>query len=355
MINIAKPLIGEEEIVAVNEVLKSGRLAQGPKVAEFEEAFAKYCGTKYAVATSSGTTALHVALLAAGIKPGDDVLVPSFSFIASANAIRFCGAKPVFVDIDPKTFNMETTENIEKYFITDKTKAIMPVHLYGQCAEMDKINEIAKKHNLVVIEDACQAHGAEYKGKKAGSLGTAGCFSFYPTKNMTTGEGGMITTNNEELAEKARLLRSHGEKTRYNAEILGFNFRMTEMAAAMGLVQLKKLDIWNEKRRKNAAYYDSVLKEKCEIPYVAPGNKHCYHQYTIKLKDRDKVMEKLKEKGVGSCVYYPIEIHKQKVYWYKLILLETDKVKQEVLSIPVHPGLSEEEVKKVAEAVLDSI
>lgn len=250
MIPIAKPNIGEEEKNAVMEVLESGMLAQGLKVKEFEERFAKYIGTKYAVATSNGTTALHIALLSSGIKKGDEVITTPFSFIASATSILFCNAVPVFADIKTKTFNINPNK-IEKA-ITKKTKAIMVVHLYGQSSEMDRIKEIANKKKLSLIEDACQAHGAENNGKRVGSIGDIGCFSFYPTKNMTTGEGGMITTNDHVIAEKVRLLRDHGQKERYEHVIVGYNYRMTNIAAAIGIEQLQKLEQFNKKRRENA-------------------------------------------------------------------------------------------------------
>ncbi len=237
-VNIAQPQIGKEEIKAVTEVLKSGMLAQGPKVAEFEEKFAKFIGVKCAIATTSGTTALHVALLSAGIGPGDEVITTPLTFIATANAILYTGARPVFVDIDEATYNINP-DLIEKV-ITEKTKAIMPVHLYGQSANMTKIMAVARKHKLTVIEDACQAHGARWKEKKVGSFGI-GAFSFYPTKNMTTGEGGMITTDSKEIYEKACLIRAHGSKVKYYHDILGYNFRLTDIGAAIGIEQLKKL------------------------------------------------------------------------------------------------------------------
>ena len=251
-INIASPQIGKEEIKAVTDVMKSGMLAQGPRVAEFEEKFAKFIGTKYAVATSSGTTALEVALRAHGIKEGDEVITTPFTFIASANSILYTGARPVFVDIDPETFNIDP-DLIEKA-ITKKTKAILPVHLYGSACDMTKIMQIAKKHHLDVIEDACQAHGAEWKNKKVGSFGT-GTFSLYPTKNMTTGEGGMITTNDKEVYEQALLIRAHGSKVKYYHDILGYNYRMTDIEGAIGIEQLKKLPKFNKARQANARVF----------------------------------------------------------------------------------------------------
>src|SRR3989304_8088785 len=238
MIHIASPLIGEEEKKAVEEVRSSGMLAQGPKVRELEEAFSRYIGSGHAIAANNGTTALHAALLACGIKRGDEVITTPFSFIATANTILYCGAKPVFADISEKTFNIDPEKIKDK--ITKKTKALLIVHLYGLPCEMKGILEICEEHNLRLIEDACQAHGAEYKGKKVGSFGDAACFSFYPTKNMTTGEGGMIKTNDMEVAEKAMLLREHGSKVRYHHEILGYNYRMTAIASAIGIEQLKR-------------------------------------------------------------------------------------------------------------------
>ena len=244
-INIASPKIGKEEIKAVTEVLKSGMLAQGPKVSEFEEKFARFIGVKYAIATSSGTTALEIALRAAGIGPDDEVITSPFTFIASANSILYTGARPVFADIVEQTFNLDP-EKIEAK-ITKKTKAIMPVHLYGNACAMTKIMVIAKKRKLAIIEDACQAHGAEWGGKKVGSFGLAGAFSLYPTKNMTTGEGGMITTNSKEIYDKANLLRAHGSKIKYYHDILGYNYRMTDIEAAIGIEQQKKLNKFNNK------------------------------------------------------------------------------------------------------------
>jgi len=352
MIPIAKPLIGKEEIEKVEKVLKSGFIAQGPKVAEFEEAFASYVGTEHAIAVSSGTTALHLALLAAGVGAGDEVITTPFSFAATGNCALYVGARPVFVDIDPKTYNINP--ELIKGAITEKTKAILPVHLYGQPAQMDSINTIAEEHDLVVIEDAAQAHGAMFQDKKVGSLGDMGCFSFYPTKNMTTSEGGMITTNNPEMADKARILRAHGEKERYQHEILGYNFRMTDIAASIGLVQLKKLDGFNQKRIENAEYLTEHIKVLNGIkpPYVSPEVRHVFHQYTIRVEDgkRKDIMEYLNQEGIGTGIHYPIPIYKQKLYQdlgYHDKCPETEKAASEVLSLPVHPALSIEELEKI--------
>ncbi len=352
MIPIAKPIIADDEIDEVVKVLRSGFIAQGPKVAEFEEKFAEYLGIKYAVAVSSGTTALHLALLAAGIGPNDEVITTPFTFAATGNSVLHVGAKPVFIDIDNKTYNLNP-ENIENA-ITDKTKAVMPVHLYGQPAEMDTIKQIAEEHDLIVIEDAAQAHGAVYKGKKAGSLGDMGCFSFYPTKNMTTSEGGIITTENEEMAEKARVLRSHGESERYTHVVLGYNFRMTDIAAAIGIVQLKKLDKFNEKRIANAKYLTERIDKINGItaPFVSADVKHVYHQYTIRVgrSRRNELMEFLNSKGIGTGIHYPKPIYEQKLYkelGFSASCPEAEAASSEVLSLPVHPSLEKNDLEKI--------
>lgn len=353
MIPIAKPLLGKEEIDAVTEVLSSGMIAQGPKVEEFELAFSEYTGCEYAAAVNSGTAALHIALLAHGIGKEDEVITSPFTFIATANSILYTGAKPVFADIEPDTYNIDPEKIKEK--INPKTKAIMPVHLYGQSADMKAIMEIAEDHKLVVIEDACQAHGAECLGKKAGSFGT-GAFSFYPTKNMTTSEGGIITTSDREIAEKSKMIRAHGSRVRYLHEMLGFNLRMTDIAAAMGLAQLEKLDGFNASRQKNAAMFSEGLKS---ISGIVPattrkGYTHVFHQYTIRAQNRDKLADFLKEKGIGTGVHYPIPIHKQPYYMelgYKDSLPVSEKAAEEVLSLPVHPALSRDDVLKVIKEV----
>ena len=285
---IAKPIIGDEEIENVVEVLKSGMIAQGPKVAEFEQKFAEWVGAKYGIAVNSGTAALHTALLACGIGEGDEVITTPFTFIASGNSIVYTGAKPVFADIDLKTYTLDP-DSIED-LITENTKAILPVQLYGQSANMDKINELAEKYGLIVIEDAAQAHGATCNGKKVGSMGDMACFSFYPTKNMTTSEGGIITTDDEDLAEKARIFRAHGATVRYHHDEIGYNFRMTDISAAIGLAQLEKIDEFNEKRIANAAYLNEGLKDVDGVvtPYCAYDSKHVYHQYPIMVEKGDR-------------------------------------------------------------------
>ncbi len=359
MIPIAKPQIGKEEKQAVLEVLESGMLVQGPKVLEFEEKFAKYVGSKYAVATSSGTTALHLALLANEIGPGDEVITSPFSFIASANCILYVGAKPVFVDIEPDYFCINPA--LIKKKITKKTKAIIPIDLYGHPCQINDVKRFTLKNGLVVIEDACQAHGAEIGCRRVGSFTTT-CFSFYPTKNMTTGEGGMVTTNNRRMAEKLQLLRAHGSKVRYYHDFLGYNFRMTDIAAAIGIEQLKKLEKFNRQRINNAKYLSKKLGgvDGIIVPKVKEGCRHVFHQYTIRVtpkfgKSRDEVIEILKKNEIGFGVYYPVPIHQQKLY--RKIFVETghapslpvaEQMSKEVLSLPIHPGVTRKDLDKIA-------
>ena len=353
MIPIARPVMGIDEKNAVLEVLSSGQLSQGPKVREFEASFAELCGVKHAIATTSGTSALHVALLAHGIGEGDEVITTSFSFIASANCALFVGARPVFADIEPEFYTIDPA-NISVR-ITSKTKAILPVHLYGQPCDMDAIVEIARKHDLIILEDACQAHGSTYNGLPVGSFGTA-CFSFYPTKNITTIEGGMITTNDSKIAERARLIRDHGSPRRYEHVMLGYNLRMNDLQAAIGLVQLEKLMGWNSQRQANAAYLTNELSKMKEVvpPKVRDGSQHVFHQYTIRINDRDEAAQKLRDKGIGVGVHYPIPIHKQPLYQelgYDDSLPNSEIACQEVLSLPVHPSLSRANLDSIVEAV----
>lgn len=353
MINIAKPDIGSEEKQAVMEVLDSGIIAQGPRTKAFEEAFAAMCNTKHAIATSSGTTALHIALLANKITSGDEVITSPFTFIASANSVLYTGARPVFVDVDEKTFNIDPSK-IEDA-ITSRTKAIMPVHLFGLPCDMDAIMSIAKKHNLSIIEDACQSHGASNNGRKAGSFGT-GTFSLYPTKNITSGEGGMITTNDDTIDENCRVIRNHGMRRRYYHDELGFNFRMTDIHAAIGLEQLKKLEQYNKKRQANAAYFNKNLKGVI-TPFTPDGSTHIYHQYTIRVPNgkRDELRTYLQEQGIGSEIYYPVPIHKQNFYTnnlgYHISLPVAEQAAREVLSLPVHPSLSDSDLDTIVSAI----
>jgi dTDP-4-amino-4,6-dideoxygalactose transaminase len=353
MIPIAKPLIGDEEKQAVLEVLDSGMLAQGPRVKAFEEGFARMCGVQHAIATSSGTTALHIALLAHGVGPGDEVITSPFTFIASANSVLFTGAKPVFVDIDPATFNIDPAQ-IEAA-ITPRTRAILPIHLFGLLADMDAIMAIAEEHGLVVIEDACQSHGAEIRGKRAGSFGT-GTFSLYPTKNMTSAEGGMITTNDAELAEHCRSIRQHGMRRRYYHDELGFNFRMTDVHAAIGLAQLGKLADFNARRMANARFLSANLRG-IVVPTVPEGYTHVFHQFTVRAPDgkRDALAAYLRDRAIGTAVYYPVPIHKQTYYTrelgYDLTLPEAERAAEEVLSLPVHPALTQADLETIVAAV----
>jgi perosamine synthetase len=353
LIQIAKPLIEIEEQEAILEVIASGQLVQGPKVREFEARFAELCGVQYAVATSSGTAALHIAMLAHQIGPSDEVITSPFSFIASANCALFVGARPVFVDIEPDFFTIDPAKVEGR--ITQNTRAIIPVHLYGQPCDMDAIVEIAQKHHVTIIEDACQAHGATYKGRSVGSFGTA-CFSLYATKNITTIEGGMLVTNDPQIAERARLIRNHGSPRNYEHVMLGYNMRMTDLAAAVGLVQLKKLNKWNSNRQLNAAYLTTNLSRINGVvtPKIRDHSEHVFHQYTIRIADRDNAAQKLREKGVGCGIYYQTPIYKQPLYQelgYMDVLPNAEAACLEVLSLPVYPSLTKDDLDCIIQAV----
>lgn len=351
MIPIARPTMGEEEKQLVWSALESGALAQGKRVHELEERFAEFIGVPHAVATSSGTTALHLALLGYGIGEGDEVVTVPFTFIASATSILYTGARPVFVDVLADDFTMDP--DLVEAAITPRTKALLPVSLYGQPADLPALAAIAERHGLALVEDAAQSHGAAIGERRSGTWG-AGVFSFYPTKNMTTGEGGMITSADEAYAERVRLLREHGMKVRYHHDIVGYNFRMTDIHASIGLAQLPKLPGYNARRRAIAARYDAELRGVV-TPYVRPGVTHVYHQYTIRVNRRDEFVERLRERGVGTGVYYPIPVHRQKPFialgYGDERFPVTDELTAQVVSIPVHPSLTDDEVARVIEAV----
>ena len=363
MISINAPQIGKEEIEAVVKVIKSGVLTSGlgagPKVTEFENAYAKFVKAKHAIAMNSGTAALHSAVATAGVKAGDEVILPSFTFVATAEVVVFNRAKPVFVDINMDTYTV-SPRAIEKA-VTKKTKAIMPVDLYGMPADMQPIREIADKRGLKIIEDAAQAHGAMYKGKPVGAFADAACWSFYGSKNMTTGEGGMLTTNSDQIAEMPRYIRSHGEKKKYQSLILGHNYHMPEIAAAIGIEQLKKLPMFVAKRRRNAKRLSENLRKAkgLQLPTEPEGSKCCWYLYTVRLKNakrekRDVVVEKLKQKGIDAFVCYVNPIHLMPYYrkFGRYRLPETEKASAQVFSLPVHPGVTAEQLDFISDSVL---
>lgn len=370
MIAIARPTLGTEEEEAVLLVLRSGMLAQGEGVAAFERKFAKLCHVQEAVAVSSGTAALHLALLAHNIGPGDEVITTAFSFAATANAILYVGAIPVFVDIDPDTYTLDPA--LAEMALTSRTKAVIPVHLYGHPCDMKRLEQFAAAHSLILIEDACQAHAATVDGKPVGSFGT-GCFSFYSTKNMTTGEGGMVTTNDPAIAEQVRLLRNHGQQRRYSQTTLGYNLRMTDVQGALGMAQIEKLEYFTQQRIANAAYLTEHLHQAVQTPRVRPGCRHVYHQYTIRVPEkRDKWTAWLYLQGIGTAVHYPLPIYQQPFFQQNSSLFRvfqadkkssrrgkidghlpmTECAAKEVLSLPVHPALSEEDLAKIVREVL---
>ena len=341
----------------VEDVKLTGAFIMGKDVGLFEEEFAGYCGVKYGIGVNSGTDALFLACLACGIGQGDEVIVMPYTYIATTLAISMTGASPVFVDIEEKTYNIDISK-IEKA-ITKKTKAILPVHLYGHPADMDPIMKIAKKHNLKVIEDCAQAHGALYKNKKVGSLGDIGCFSFYPTKNLGAfGDGGAVVTDSEEIKKKVLLLRDYGRKDRYEHILKGYNSRLDTLQAAILRVKLKHLDRWDERRRENAALYTKLFKEKKTdiiLPYEANYAKHVYHLYAVRVKDRKKVMEGLAAKEVRTLIHYPIPIHLQEAYkdleYKKGDFPVSERCCEGILSLPMYPELKSDEIKYVVESL----
>lgn len=350
----AKPIIGEEERAAVDRVLLSGMVAQGPEVAAFEEEFSDHFNLgRPSIAVNSGTSGLHLGLLASGVGPGDEVIVPSFTFAATGNSVALTGATPVFVDIEPRTFSIDP-EAVEAA-ITPKTKGIMPVHLYGHPARMQELTKLASKHGIAIFEDAAQAHGASLNGTPVGAFGDFAMFSLYPTKNMTSGEGGMVTAANDTIARNLRLLRNQGMEKQYENEVVGFNTRMTDIHAAIGRTQLTKVDAWTKTRQQNAAFLDANL-QGVITPVVEDGAVHVYHQYTIRVpEDRAGFVAALKsEYQVGAGVYYPIPNHRlpslQK-FAPSLELSETERAAKEVVSLPVHPSLSQNELDRIVNAV----
>jgi dTDP-4-amino-4,6-dideoxygalactose transaminase len=340
---------------AVLNVIQNTAFILGPQGKALEQSIAEYHRVKFAVGVASGTDALHLALRAADIGPGDEVITTPFTFIATAEAISYVGAVPVFVDIRPDTFNMDVSQIASR--ITKRTKAILPVHLYGQAAEMGLIMEIAKKHSLKVIEDCAQSFGSEYGGKKTGSFGDMGCFSFFPSKNLGCyGDGGMVITDDQNLAERLQSLRNHGSRVRYYHDELGYNSRLDEIQAAILNVKFKRIDAYNESRRKNAALYNRYLDSPgIQTPVEKGDGKHVYHQYTIRLKDRDAVKKRLDDAKMSSMIYYPVPLHLQSAYRGLRMgpgsLPVSEQAAREVLSLPMYPELTEVQIKTVAEAV----
>jgi perosamine synthetase len=347
----AKPIIGDEERAAVDAVLVSGMLAQGEEVAAFEREFsAQLVDGRHAVAVNSGTAGLHLGLLAAGVGPGDEVVVPSFTFAATANSVALTGATPVFADIDPVTYALDA--RAVESVLTERTVGVMPVHLYGHPADMAALGELSARRGLRLFEDAAQAHGARFDGRPVGSFGDFAMFSLYPTKNMTSGEGGMVTTGDDEIARRLRLLRNQGMEKQYENEIVGFNARMTNLHAAIGRVQLTKVGGWTQQRQANAAFFDANLRG-VGVPAVAENATHVYHQYTIRVpEDRDGFATALREEyAIGSGVYYPIPNHRLPSFARTEDLPETERAAREVLSLPVHPSLTAADLDRIVTAV----
>jgi perosamine synthetase len=364
VIYINLPKIGEEEIQAVINVMRSGMLTSGlgagAAVTEFEKGFANMANAKHAVAVNTGTAALHAAIMAVGVKAGDEVILPSFTFVATAEAVALAGAKPVFADIDPKTYNL--SPSAAEKAITKKTKAILPVDLYGFSADMKPLREIADKHGLVLVEDAAQAHGLTYEGKPAGAFSDIACWSMYASKNIMTGEGGVATTNNSQLDETLRMIRTHGEKAKYASLILGTNYRMSEIQAAIGNVQLTRLPEFVAKRRQNAQQLTKILQKSSRLvlPYETKDRQHSWYLYTARLNDatetqRNTLLEELKKKGIGAEAYYVNPVHQMPFYrenYGSAKLPETDKAAKQVFSLPIHPGVTEEQIVFIGETTL---
>ena len=365
MIPINLPKIGEEEVEAVVKVMRGGPLTNalgaGPMVTQFEKNFAKFAGVKHAIAVNTGTAALHSAIIAAGVQQSDEVILPSFTFVATAEAVVMAGGKPVFTEIDPETYNISPAEI--KRNITKKTKAIIPVDLYGLSADIKPIREIAAKHGLAVVEDAAQSHGATYNGKPAGVFADAACWSLYASKNMTTGEGGVTTTDSDETAETLRLIRTHGEKAKYASLMLGYNYRMSEIQAAIGLVQLEKLPSFVAKRRENAKRLSRLLAktERLQLPEETKDRQHSWYLYTVRLRnaaenERNKIVEELRQKDIGAEVYYSNPVHLMPYYRERFggrKLPKTEKAAKQVFSLPIHPGVTEAQVDYIGKTLLN--
>lgn len=365
MIPINLPKIGEEEVEAVVRVLRSGMLTSGlgagPNVVEFEKNFAAFAGVKHAIAVNTGTAALHASILAAGIGAGDEVILPAFTFVATAEAVVMAGAKPVFADIDPETYTL--SPDAIKKALTKKTKAILPVDLYGLPADIAPIKEIAAKHNLIVIEDCAQSHGATYQGKPAGFFADLACWSLYAAKNIGTGEGGVVTTNNDDLAEKVRMVRTHGEKVKYTSLMLGTNYRMTEIQAAMGVVQLRRLPEFLAKRTQNAQTLSGLLGnvEKIKLPSQMNDRTSSWYLYTVRIREgtqtqRNKLVAEMHNKSIGAEAYYPTPVHQMPYYletFGQFNLPETEKAANQVLSLPIHPSVIEEQIQYIAKTLIE--
>ncbi len=366
MIPVNIPLLDNEEKKAVMKVLDSGLLTQkagkGPMVSEFEKKFSRYVKVKHCIALNSGTAALHAALLALDLKSGDEIIIPSFTFVATASVALHVGAKPIFVDIDPEIYAMDPNE-VEKA-ITPKTKAIIPVHLFGHPADMDPLIALARKNDLTIIEDACQAHGALYKKQPVGAIGDLACFSFYPSKNMTTGEGGMLTTNDDEIAETVRIIINHGEKEAYQTIRLGHNFRMPEVSAAIGSVQIDKLPKFIDQRRKNVKYLTSIIKDNpnIQLPIVKEWADHGWYLFTVRILQkntsmtRDTFVKKMHEANIGASIYYETPLHLipyfRKIFNFKGgEFPKTEKAVKDVVSLPIHPAINKEQLSYIGNKV----
>jgi perosamine synthetase len=364
VIPINLPKIGEEEVEAVVKVMRSGYLTSGlgagPMVTQFEKNFAAFAGAKHAIAVNTGTAALHAAIVAAGVRAGDEVILPSFTFVATAEAAVMAGGKPVFADIDPETYNL--APNAVEKAITEKTKAIVPVDLYGLSADMKPIREICVKHNLSVVEDAAQAHGLVYKGKPPGAFADAACWSLYASKNMTTGEGGIVTTNDDKVAEVTKMVRTHGERAKYASEMLGYNYRMSEIQAAIGVVQLEKLPTFVAKRRENALHLHEILSKSTKLclPSEPEEGKHSWYLFTARLykgteETRNRLIDELHKKDIGAEAYYVHPVHTMPYYvenFGKRKLPKTEEAAKQVFSLPVHPGVAADQIDFIGKTVL---